>query len=85
MPCDSGSFKRKVKVSSLSATRLGSLVALNKRWQRTAIIMALIDNLVVQKLIMDNYSFALEVLRWCGFGFAAGFEAVAMPRRRGPI
>jgi hypothetical protein len=21
--------------------------------------------------------------RWCGFGFAAGCEAVAMPRRRG--
>ena len=24
-----------------------------------------------------------KVLRWCGFGFAAGCEAVAMPRRRG--
>jgi hypothetical protein len=28
--------------------------------------------------------FALRVPRWCGFGFAAGCEAVAMPRRRGP-
>ena len=28
-------------------------------------------------------SFAQEVLRWCGFGFAAGCEAVAMPRRMG--
>jgi hypothetical protein len=29
------------------------------------------------------FSFALRVLRWCGFGFAAGCEAVAVPRRRG--
>ena len=28
-------------------------------------------------------AFALKVVRWCGFGFAAGCAAVAMPRRRG--
>ena len=28
--------------------------------------------------------FALKVGRWCSFGFAAGCEAVAVPRRRRP-
>jgi hypothetical protein len=34
---------------------------------------------------VDVVSFALKVSRWCGFGFAAGCEAVAMPRLEVPF